>query len=157
MSVVLSKRRESRLEVWNNAELLRTALLDLSNRSFGVYSRNSIFRRRYAVLLRNGLEQEYMDNLIKEKSDRLSRFADDLIDSIVSADAIFPTRPEDLKLRRLYQDKALSLCGVIEDELQYIVTYFDVNIEVFKIQIQLLNREVDLIKRWRTSDNKLRM
>ena len=54
--------------------------------------------------------EELLEDLLRVanllKSDRLSRFADDLIDSIVSADAIFPTRPEDLKLRRLYQDKA---------------------------------------------------
>ena len=59
------------------------------------------------------------------------------------------------ELRRAYQDKAIGCCFVLYQELQYIISMFGTDLNKFIPILESIEKEVDLLKGWRQSDNKL--
>lgn len=75
------------------------------------------------------------------------------------ANSIYPTDDflnDEYALRRKYQDIAISECYSLSQELQYIVACFDTNINKLQTILDRIEKEVDLLKGWRQSDNKKR-
>lgn len=154
MAVNVSDRTLSKVEAIYQAVKVREALESLSLRSFGVRSRNSILRRKYEQAIHLEGRQETADEIIKMVSRTLFNLGSDIERELCAADAIFPRTKRDFRLRREYQNKALSSCKMAKDELNQIADYFDVDISVFKESVLLLDKEINLIKAWRRSDNK---
>lgn len=156
MSVVKSKRTESKLEVLHNAENLTREVSALTARRFGIYSKKSPLRQGYTSLLRKGMDLDHVDRIIDAYVDKVYFSAIDISGYLHSADSIYPKSIEDLQLRREYQNKAIAECRRLRSYLHNIVNMFDVDILVFENTVTVLDRELSLIKRWRTSDNKFK-
>ena len=75
MSVPKSEQTESKFEVLYNATKVHDELEALAFRSFGIYSRNSILRKRYQNMIANSKNEEYLDLAIQGYKDQLVRSA----------------------------------------------------------------------------------
>ena len=152
MSVRSSDRTESKLEVIYQATKLEEALNDLSLRSFGIRSRNSPLRRKYEMAVRISGDSEKIDTIINERSNRLRQYANDILMLVQSANSIFPHYRFECEERISLQNHALETCAKVKSELTSIVGMFDVRVDTFRTVTLLLEKEIDLIKRWRSKD-----
>ena len=156
MSVVKSKRNESRLEVLVQADRLAKSLTDLMVRDFGIKDPEMVARRKYAFgkdRVENASRYRF---LISETKTSLSQDVRLLTYHIESANAIFPTTLSECDKRRELQDLALGNCAHIRHELQRFCDVFDVRIGDYRIPVAELDREVALLKKWRQKDSSVR-
>lgn len=153
MSVPLSRRSESRLQVFKTAADLEDSLTNLCYRSFGLFSTKSPIRHRYDCYANTEIEHD-MSHMIEQFKSETMALAGWLNDNIHSAKSIYPKTSGDLNTRRQFQNQALSNCESIKMKLDYIARYFNVDINMFRESIDLLNDEKKLIKKWRISDQK---
>ncbi len=58
--------------------------------------------------------------------------------------------------RREYQNNAIVNCEQLIKELQRVVEVFDVDINLYGRYVKAIDREIDLIKKWRQRDNKIK-
>lgn len=150
-SVYASRRKESKWEPVIYSETVRDTLFDLTQRSFGIKDVKKSFEANKWC---NDFDA-YIAILFDYKrqvNDRTSS----LIDNVYSANAIFPTNLNELEIRRAYQDYALVDCSIIEKDLQQVAVKYRPELNSFEPSIKVINREIDLIKRWRQRDNRLR-
>ena len=75
---------------------------------------------------------------------------------IYTANSIYPTCPEELTERRLHQDLAIVQCYRLVQELQYAIETLPVDVNVYLRFAEQIQKEIDLIKGWRKSDNKFK-
>ena len=75
---------------------------------------------------------------------------------VYAANSIYPTCIEELKERRIHQDLAIGQCYRLVQELQYSIETLPVDINVYLRFSEQIQKEVDLIKGWRKSDNKFK-
>lgn len=152
MSVNAGDRTLSKIEVLYQADKLYDELFQLCLRSFGVYSRNSPLRTKYMRMVKTQDNPGYLELLIASKQNLIISLADQLVQLLKSANAIFPKDPSEVELRRSYQNQSLGICASINSELNEIAMTFDVDVNCFKTSIKLLDYETHLIKEWRKSD-----
>lgn len=153
MAVRKSERRESKLEVLYQATKLHDELCDLSYRCFGIYSRNNPLRAKHDRLLQNA-DADRIDHIIFLRQDSIETLAEELVNALFAANAIYPRSAEEYDIRLSYQNKAITICGSIKSELNTVARMFDCDISVFKSVNELLNVELNLIKKWKKSDRK---
>ena len=154
MSVVLSKRRRSKLEVIYKAEQLNDILVDLMQRNFAINSRYAKFR--YGFFNGNSISETEITKrriLLSEYKKQVNNIIERIIHDLRSANAIFPTKDEDFEERRKYQNQAISECDVLEGILQKVARIFDVDLRAYKNPIENIITIKQQIKRWRSSDN----
>lgn len=86
------------------------------------------------------------------------RLLQELVENITRANSIYVSvgNITEYELRRAYQDKAIGCCYVIYQELQYIVSVFGTDLNYLIPILESIEKEVDLLKGWRQSDNKLK-
>ena len=72
------------------------------------------------------------------------------------ANSIYPSKPEELTERRLHQDLAIGQCFRLVQELQYAIETLPVNVNVYLRFEEQIQKEINLIKGWRQSDNKFK-
>lgn len=156
MSVIVSNRKLSRLEVITYSVEVHKLIVDLMQRSFGVRDVDQFVRVRYAY----GKEDKedfgkyrYLMHCFKVQ---LNKYGDNLTANVRAANSIHPTRMAEYDQRRLYQDSAIVNCEQIKMELQKVADIFNVDINRFAPLVKAVNRETDLIKKWRQSDNKIK-
>lgn len=156
MTVVKSKRKESKLEVIHHAEKMRSDFMELLVRNFGIKDLNKVARKRYIL---GNESSNNIDKYVWYMSDckqKLLYFLDLIIVNVRSANSIYPTSLHECDLRRNYQDQAIAACECAISKMQQIVDFFEVNVNCFKRYVELIDEEIHLIKKWRRSDNKLR-
>jgi len=156
MSVVKSKRHESRLEVLVQVDRLAKELTDLMIRNFGTKDVNAMARRQYAYGKDVRENPAHYRFLISEYKNAIVKDLKLLNYHIDSANAIHPTNLVECDERRRLQDLALGNCDHIKHELQQFCDDFDVRIADYRIPIFELDREIELLKKWRRSDNRIR-
>lgn len=154
MSVPKSRRTPSRFEVLYNAEKLRDELTSLILRSFGVYSRNGILRKKYSEFVKNSKNEEYIDLMIQGYKDRLFNSYRFIEIYLYQAKSIYPSTKGKLDLRIYCQNKALLSCIETKTTLGSIAKVFNVDLNYFKQPVDLLNKEIKLIKAWQQSDSR---
>lgn len=71
-------------------------------------------------------------------------------------DTIYPTNYGEYKKRRDYQNYAIVNCQQLIKELQRTVEVFQVDINLYKRHVKAIEKEIDLVKRWRQRDNKFK-
>ena len=87
------------------------------------------------------------------KFERIVNLCAEIIGDIYRANALFVTSLAEYEQRRLYQDKAIANCQVLKQELQSIVDVITgLNINKYKVPIEMIEKELSLIKAWRKSD-----
>ncbi len=156
MSVVKSKRHESRLEVLIQADRLAVALTDLMIRDFGIKDVQCIARRKYAYGKDVRENPAHYRFLISEYKTTITKDLKLLNYYIDSANAISPTILAECDERRRQQDLALGICSHIKHELQRFCDDFEVRIADYRIPIAELDYEIKLLKKWRRGDNRIR-
>lgn len=164
MSVVSGKRMLSNLEVIHNMykireELTNWLLLDFSikppkcflniefnKKDTDELSVNEKFRLQQYENFRN-----WFINYMREAVIEDIRM---VITNLTIANSIYPITIAELEERRNYQDTALGYCSNLLQEFQYIAETFEVNLNKFTIIVDMIDKEIKLIKGWRKSDNK---
>lgn len=152
MTVLVKDRKESKFEVFHNAFNLRRTITNLALEDFGYVSTEKWkeretekqYKRRmgfYKFFLAES--RVYMIGLLRE-----------LGKEITFANKIFPTNMVEFEERRLHQSRAVSICHLIIQELQYIIETLPVNINKFMEPTKQINKEIELLKGWRKADGK---
>ena len=155
MSVLVSNRKESKFEVIAFSVELRNLMIELMQRNFGIKNVNAIARKRYVFRKDDTENPSRYHYLIRNYKDRIDNISSQLTMNLRSANSIYPNTTSEYEERRTYQTKAITNCEQLICELHEIVNIFEVDINVYKKYINAIDRETDLIKRWRRSDNKL--
>lgn len=154
-SVYVRKRRESRYEPIIHAETLRDELLDFAKREYGIKDLKTLVRKKYAI--REGSKDfDYYFSLLYEHRREINQRLVLLIDDLYSVNAIYPTTVAEFDKRREFLNSALVTCSIVTKELQEIAKMYDVDLNTYKRYQEMIDREIDLIKRWRQRDNRLK-
>lgn len=172
MSVVKRKRKESPFEVFHHLTKMRKDITDLLLRDFG-YS-NEKFQKKMERWY-GGRPPDQLTDTQKKNIERQKRRAEafdewfihqerntiisclhKINEHVYAANSIYPTCIEELKERRIHQDLAIGQCYRLVQELQYSIETLPVDINVYLRFSEQIQKEVDLIKGWRKSDNKFK-
>lgn len=172
MSVLKSKRKPSQFEVFHHLNKVRKEVTDLLLRDFGYSSQKAEKRlqkrfsgRSYEEL--TDVEQQIYDHFRKQQEAFDSWFIMDerkavidclrsITEHVYTANSIYPTFQEELEERRIHQDLAIGQCYRLVQELQYAIETLPVDVNSFLRFGEDIQREIDLIKGWRKSDNKFK-
>lgn len=91
------------------------------------------------------------------KFERIVNLCGDIVGDTNRANALYVTDLSEYEQRRLYQDKAIANCKVLKQELQSIVDVIaGLNINKYARSIEMIDKEISLIKSWRKSDIRLK-
>lgn len=116
---------------------------------------NSVFEK-YGKTSNHTYRSEYPEWFVNFERNIIIKNISDMIINITQANSIYPIYMFELDLRRSYQDKAISGCYNLYQELQYIISLFPTDLNRFIPLLDDIEREVQLLKGWRQSDNKKR-
>lgn len=156
MSVLASKRRESKFEAITYSIELHNMLLDLMQRSFGVKDLEHFVRVRYAYGKDETEDFAKYRYLMSNFKNRIDQLASQLTNNVRAANSTYPTSMREYEQRRDYQNSAIINCEQIIKELQRIVEIFEVDINIYSRYVKAIDREIGLIKKWRQRDNKIK-
>lgn len=156
MSVLLSKRKESKFEAISYSIEIHDMLIDLMQRSFGVKNLEHFVRMRYVYGKDNVEEHAKYRFLLQNFKTSINQIASQLTNNVRAANSIYPTSLQEYNQRRMYQNNAIVSCEQIIKELQRMVDVFDVDVNLYSRHITAIDREISLIKKWRQKDNKFK-
>ena len=156
MSVLVSKRKESRFEAITYSIELHNMLLELMQRSFGIKNLDQFVRLRFAHGKDKTEDFSRYRYLMQNYKIRIDRIASLMTNNIRAANSIYPTTLHEYEIRRDYQTTAIVNCEQLIKELQRVVEVFEVDVNIYGKYIQAINREIGLIKKWRQRDNKIK-
>ena len=172
MTVVKRKRKESPFEVFHHLTKMRKDITDLLLRDFG-YSNEKFqknLERKYGGKPPDQLTDIQRQNIERQKK-RAEAFDEWFIcqernviisclhrinEHVYTANSIYPSCSEELIERRKHQDLAIGQCYRLVQELQYSIETLPVDVNAYLIFSEQIQKEIDLIKGWRKSDNKFR-
>lgn len=157
MSVKKADRTQSSFEVISNAIYMRGQFDLLFIRNLGIKQQDCILRLKYDIPINDEEnKQEFvLDFLLKEKS-CLSNLVRNINQYVIMANSIYPNSIEEYNLRREFQNRAISLCFTLTNELQYLLEVLNVNGNDYLNYYEMIKKEIVLIKGWRKSDNKFK-
>ena len=78
----------------------------------------------------------------------------ELVYHIKVANALYPTIPEELKERRIHQDKAIGICFDILVLYELVMHKLRVKDDLGVTEIKHIRHQINALRAWRTSDNK---
>lgn len=156
MSVLASKRKESKFEAITFSIDLHDMLLDLMQRSFGVKDLDHLVRVRYAYGKDETEDFAKYRYLMTNFKNRIDQLASQLTSNVRAANSTYPTSMREYEQRRDYQNNAIINCEQILKELQRIVEIFEVDVNTYGRYVNAIDREIGLIKKWRQRDNKIK-
>ena len=156
MSVLVSDRKESRFEALIFSEELHSMMIELMQRNFGIKDVDRFVRMEYARGKMDSEDVEYFYALLRNSKQRIDQTASMLTDNLRAAKSIYPVFMEEYHKRRAYLNAGISNCEQLINRLQHVVKIFNVDLNIYNRYIQAIDREIELIKRWRQRDNKLR-
>ena len=174
MSVIKNLRSLSTMEFYKNAITLRKDITNWMLRNFGI-KRNArsitqviknidkedqkvidnIFAK-YDKTQNNQFQSEYPEWFINSQREHMMRILQDMMDEITSANSIYATNLSEFDERRNHQNEAIACCYKLFQEIQYIISIFNTDLNKLVPIIDMIEKEVDLLKGWRQSDNKSR-
>lgn len=154
MSVLASERPESKFEVIYHAKVMRDDFNQLVLRNFGIKDVGPIARRKYILGKDNIENRDKYECLLDEYRGAIVRCAARVVQDVSAANAIYPKNIGDYNMRRAYQNDALAQCRQLIVEIQNVVDTFDVDVNDYIYYSDAISREIDLIKRWRQTDNR---
>lgn len=172
MGVVKRKRKESRFEVIYHFYKLRKEITELLLRDFGYCGKKAAYKveKSFGGVSRERLSQDEKDryDFIVERNEAFDNWfiahQRDVImgcitsatEQIFQANSIYPSLPEELVERRIYQSKAIGQCYRMLQELQYTIEILPVNLKKYTRFIEMINKEIKLLKAWRKADNRFK-
>lgn len=171
--VLKRNRNESKLNALYKALKLRDAMTKLLLRDFNtkpkVRSVESI-AKKYGMSMKDSEQycglcnkynvkqilEEYPYWMIAEFRENILRCLRNMIRDITIANSIYPTTLYECDMRRHYQNLAICECEILLQEFHYIVNNIAVNANKYMSYVGMIDEEVQLLKAWRKSDNKIR-
>lgn len=156
MSVLASKRRESKFEAVTYSIELHDMLLELMQRNFGVKDLDHLVRVRYAYGKDETEDFAKYRYLMTNFKTRIDQLASQLTSNVRAANSTYPTTMREYEHRRDYQNNALVNCEQLIKELQRVVEIFEVDLNTYGRYVKAIDREIGLIKKWRQGDNKIK-
>lgn len=118
MSVLVSKRTESKFEVIVYSIELHDMLIELMQRSFGVKDLDQFVRMRYAHGKDATEDFSKYRYLMYNYKTRIDQLASLMTNNIRAANSIYPTTLHEYEKRRDYQNTAIVNCEQLLKELQ---------------------------------------
>lgn len=156
MSVLVSKRKESKFEAITYSVELHDMLIELMQRGFGVKDLDHLIRKRYAYGKDSKEDFAKYRYLMQNFKMRIDQTASLLTNNIRAANSIYPTSMHEYEQRRGFQNSAIANCEQLIKELQRVVEIFEVDINIYDRYIKAIDRKIGLIKKWRQRDNKMK-
>ena len=176
MAVLKNLRSLSQMEFYKNAIRMRKKLTDWLLKDFGTKrnarSVNQVIKNideedrriidnifaKYEKTPNHEFQSEYPEWFVDFERKVITKLLQELVANIVDANSIFPSVDFETEyaLRRRYQDKAIANCFTLYQELQYIASVFDTDLNKLVPFLDCIEREVDLLKGWRHKDNQRR-
>lgn len=156
MSVLVSRRHESKFEAITYSVELHNMLIELMQRSFGVKDLAHLVRVRYAYGKDETEDFGKYRYLMQNAKNRIDQTASLLTSNVRAANSIYPTSMHEYERRRDYQNDGIVNCEQLIKELQRVVELFDVDVNIYSRYIKAIDREIGLIKKWRQRDNKIK-
>ena len=80
----------------------------------------------------------------------------DLFNNMTMANTIYAMNEHEAQMRRDYQTRAIGNCEQVIQVLQYLVDTLPIDVDKIKTPIDLLMREIVLLKAWRQSTKVLK-
>ena len=174
MAVLKNLRSLSSMEFYKNAITIRKLLTEWLLKDFGTkrsvrhinYAFKNIDEKdkkainetleKYEEFSKKQFYSEYPEWFVNFERNIIIEILQEMISNITSANSIYATKDFEFDLRREYQDKAIIDCYKLYQELQYIISIFNTDLNHFIPFLEMIEKEVDLLKGWRQSDNKAR-
>lgn len=156
MSVLVADRKESKFEAIIYSEELHGMLIDLMQRNFGIKDLNHFVRVQYAYGKDKTEDFARYRYLMQNSKTQIDKTALLLTSNLRAANSIYPTTIREYEERRAYQDAGIVNCNQLVNQLQHVIEIFKVDINIYGRFIKAIDREIDLIKKWRQRDNKLK-
>lgn len=172
MSVLKSKRKTSRLEFLHNAYVIQRSFALLLLRNFG--TKPKIRATRFFAAINKMSEEdknkfldltdkygitsivdEYPEWLISDMRNRVLQEARFLIRNIIQANSIYPAYVSEYMDRRRYQTMAIGNCEQLLQEMQFVISILDVDVNKYLPYVDMIEKEIALLRAWRKSDNRL--
>lgn len=153
MSVRVGDRNQSRIEFLYQADKLHESIFCLTSRYFGIYSKKLPIRSKYSQHVKHRSKED-IHNFIEKQAILLEDMSGDLCRLLASANSIYPKSKIEYDIRLEYITKALACLNSIKATLNLVVKFFDLDINVFKDTVLLLDKEINLVKKLRRSDRK---
>lgn len=170
MSVLKNKRSVSSLEFYHNAVSMRKEITSLLLRDFGVKNkvRDTVFLTKNmseedAKLFKglcekydfDGAIEEYPEWLIADLRKGVMNLLRNLIQNITAANSIYPVHESEYYERRKLQNAAIANCEQLLQEFQYIIDILPVNANKYLRYVDMIEKQIALLKGWRKSDNRI--
>lgn len=174
MSVPSGLKDLSKMEFYKNAVRIRR-LIDLwLIREFGLKKNPRSIRQvakgiskedqkvidsiyeKYGVNPNKSYTSEYPEWYLDDEKKLIKGYTNRLIHYLVQANKLHPQYEFEWQQRRQAQNEAIGTVQNIYVELDHIKSIFDVSLRFTEDLLDALDREEDLIKGWRQSDNKRR-
>lgn len=172
MSVLKNKRKQSRLEFFHNAYILRNEITLLLLRDFGIKDKIRTVSKEPFILRMDKDDQKVLIELfqkyniteLKEKypmwlieyfRNSILEILKNLILNITAANTIYPTFESEYYERRNLQNKAIYNCEQLLQEMQFIISIMPTNVNKYMRYVKMTENEIALLKGWRKSDNKI--
>ena len=173
MAVLKRKRNVAKMEFYHNALKMRIMMTEFLLRDFGIKDRrrNLEFAQEVysmddddlgeieEIMTAYNLKNSYIDKfptwLIDKERDYFLDILRDLIKNITCANTIRITNKEEYYLRRNYQNQAICDCENLLQEMQYVLFVCHPNAEKYMPYVDIIEKEIALLKGWRKSDNKI--
>ena len=172
MSVIKRKRSLSEMEFFHNALVLRRAITTLLLKDFGVKDKcrsvklfehlakisdedkkviEPIFEKYNIVTI----SSEWPGWLLTKFRDSLYELSKNMMHYIVAANTIYQNSIAECVQRRELQNAAIYSCQQLLIEMQFVVSILPVNAEKLQTYIDMISKEIFLLKRWKKSDNRI--
>lgn len=176
MAVLKNLRSLSNMQFYKTAIYIREELTDWMLRDFGTTKNKKSVRQvikdispedqktiddiftKYGRSSNKEYQGEYPEWFIDHEREVILRILQELVENITRANTVYVSKGNitEYELRRAYQDKAIGCCFVLYQELQYITSVFNTDMNKFIPILESIEKEVDLLKGWRQADNKLK-
>lgn len=131
-NVLLRNRSVSELEFWKNGSDIRAVVTQFLMRE------NNVPKRWRPVFTFPGID-----------------LARRLMEEITAANTIYPTTEQEVEQRRAHQTEAIIVCEQIIQHLQWLVDTLPVKVSSLADIVEMINREIALLKAWRKTSKVL--
>lgn len=131
-NVLLRNRSVSELEFWKNGSDIRATVTQFLMRE------TNVPKRWRPVFTFPGVD-----------------LARRLMEEITAANTIYPTTEPEVEQRRVHQTEAVIVCEQIIQHLQWLVDTLPVKVSSLEDIVEMINREVALLKAWRKTSKVL--
>jgi hypothetical protein len=173
VSVLKNKRALSELEFFHNATELRREITLLLLRDFGVKDKVRTVKSLYGISnmepedtkkiqemvekygMCGSIVEEYPMWLIDKMRNNVLNICHSMIMNITQANTIYPMSEEEFHDRRNFQNHAIGNCEQLLQEMQYIISIIPVDAQKYMRYVDMIEKEIALLKGWRKSDNKI--